>query len=222
MANEKPTDDGRVVPLDLSIERRLILRHRIEIWRAGDREDLAESPDERWDPDRLRRIAVYERLIEALTRGKIELPDEEARAVLQEAADGFDEAEEWEETRAVHDAQRALLVLLGSDGGNEEAATPLESVTDRGALDGKTAWTTWDDDLAIESAVLQRVLDVFPARLTVEELIREMAGQAAEFGNRDAVERAARDLGGVGLLHRRDDFVTPTRAALRFHELLDH
>jgi len=70
MANEKPTDGARVVPLDLSIERRLILRHEIEVWRAGDREDLAERPDERRDPDRRRRVAAYERLIEALTCGK--------------------------------------------------------------------------------------------------------------------------------------------------------
>jgi hypothetical protein len=29
-----------------------------------------------------------------------------------------------------------------------------------------------------------------------------------------------RDLAGAGLLHRHDSFVLPTRAALRFHELL--
>lgn len=214
MANEKPTDGARVVPLDLSIERRLILRNEIEVWRVGDREDL-ETPDKLSDPDRTRRrVATYERLIEALTRGKIELPDEEARAALESAADGFDEAEEWEEVRAVHDAQRALLAVLGGD----EDLAPLAPT---GRIEGRTIWTTRDDDLAMESAVLQRVLDVHPARLTADELIREIAGEAAGFGDRDAVERSARDLGGVGLLHTRDDFVTPTRAALRFQELLD-
>ncbi len=82
-------------------------------------------------------------------------------------------------------------------------------------------WTTKDDDLAMESAVLQRVLDVHPARLTMPELIRELAGEEADFGTRDAVERAARDLSGVGLIHLVDEFVTPTRAALRYSELLD-
>jgi hypothetical protein len=82
-------------------------------------------------------------------------------------------------------------------------------------------WTTSGDDLAMEAAVLQRVLDVHPARLTVSELIRELAGEEVEFGIRDAIERAARDLSGVGLVHLVDDFVTPTRAALRDSELLD-
>ncbi len=218
MADKKPTDGARIVPLDLSIERRLILRNEIEVWRAGDREDLAEKPDERRDPDRRRRVAAYERLIEALTRGKIELPDDEARVALREAADGFDEAEEWEETRAIHDAQRALLAVLG---GGEEDAPPHPAGPDGCPAAEPAAWTVRDDDLAMESAVLQRVLDVHPARLTVDELVREIAGEAAEFGDRDAVERAARDLGGVGLLHTLDDFVTPTRAALRFQELLD-
>lgn len=36
MAKEKPTDGARVVPLALSIERRPILRHQIEIWLAGE------------------------------------------------------------------------------------------------------------------------------------------------------------------------------------------
>jgi hypothetical protein len=81
--------------------------------------------------------------------------------------------------------------------------------------------TTRDDDVAMESAVLQRVLDVHPARLTMAELIRELAGENVDFGTRDAIERAARDLSGVGLVHLVDDFVTPTRAALRYWELLD-
>jgi hypothetical protein len=82
-------------------------------------------------------------------------------------------------------------------------------------------WTTREDDLSMESAVLQRVLDVHPARLTLPELIRELAGEDVDFGTRDAIERAARDLSGVGLLHLVDEFVTPTRAALRYSELLD-
>ncbi len=217
MADEKPTDGARVVPLDLSIERRLILRNEIEVWRAGDREDL-ETPEKLADPDRTRRrVATYERLIEALSRGRIELPDEEARAALQGAADGFDEAEEWEETRAIHDAQRALLAVLGG----EDRETVLPSPTPEASLGVRADWTTRDDDLAMQSAVLQRVLDAHPGRLTADELIRELAGEAAAFGDRDAIERAVRDLGGVGLLHTRDAFVTPTRAALRFQELLD-
>jgi hypothetical protein len=43
---------------------------------------------------------------------------------------------------------------------------------------------------------------------------------AADFAQRDAIERAVRDLTGVGLLFRSDGLVLPTRAALRFNEIL--
>ena len=60
-----------------------------------------------------------------------------------------------------------------------------------------------------------------PTQVTLAELVREVGGEAAEFAERDAIERAVRDLTGAGLLHRHDAFVLPTRAALRFSELLD-
>jgi hypothetical protein len=76
-------------------------------------------------------------------------------------------------------------------------------------------------DDATESAVLQQVLALHPAQVTVAELVREVGGESPGFAERDAIERAVRDLTGVGLLHDRDAFVLPTRAALRFSELLD-
>jgi hypothetical protein len=82
-------------------------------------------------------------------------------------------------------------------------------------------WTPAAEDAATESAVLQQVLSFHPAQVTVGELVRELAGDPADFGRRDAVERAIRDLAGAGLLNRHDAFVVPTRAALRFNELLD-
>lgn len=82
-------------------------------------------------------------------------------------------------------------------------------------------WTPAVEDLATESAVLQQVLAFHPAQATVDELAREIAGDSPGFAERDAVERAVRDLTGAGLLHRHDAFVVPTRAALRFNELLD-
>jgi hypothetical protein len=82
-------------------------------------------------------------------------------------------------------------------------------------------WTTRDDDLAMQSAVLERVLEL-PVHVTVEELIRELAGEEPDFGPADAIRRAARDLSGVGLIHLQGGgFVSPTRAALRYNELLD-
>lgn len=81
--------------------------------------------------------------------------------------------------------------------------------------------TTWAEDVDVESAVLRQLLDLHPARLTVAELMREVGGDRGGFAEHDAVERAVRELAAVGLLHRGDEFVTPTRAALRFSELLD-
>jgi hypothetical protein len=82
-------------------------------------------------------------------------------------------------------------------------------------------WTPAAEDAATESAVLQQILTVHPAQVTIDELVRELAGDGTDFGRRDAIERAVRDLAGAGLLHRHDAFVVPTQAALRFNELLE-
>jgi hypothetical protein len=81
--------------------------------------------------------------------------------------------------------------------------------------------TTDAADAVIESAVLQRLLDLHPAQLTLAELVRDVGGESAGFAERDAVERAVRELSGAGLVHRGEPFVVPTRAALRFSELVD-
>jgi hypothetical protein len=81
--------------------------------------------------------------------------------------------------------------------------------------------TNEGDDARVESALLQRVLDLHPARMTADELVRDLEGEDADFGARDGVERAIRELTGSGLLRRADDgLITPTRAALHFGELL--
>jgi negative regulator of replication initiation len=81
--------------------------------------------------------------------------------------------------------------------------------------------TTWAEDEDVESTVLRRLLDLHPTRVTLEELTREVGSGDRAFRERDAIERAVRELDAVGLLHRVDAFLTPTRAALRFSELLD-
>jgi hypothetical protein len=88
------------------------------------------------------------------------------------------------------------------------------------SIDGDS-WSTKADDDTVEAAALRQLLELHPARLTAEELVREIGGRAAGFAERDAVERAIRDLEAVGLVHSGDGFVTPTRAALRVSELLD-
>jgi hypothetical protein len=81
--------------------------------------------------------------------------------------------------------------------------------------------TTWAEDEGVENAVLRQLLDLHPTRLTLEELTREFCASRSDFAGRDAVERAVRDLTAAGLLHKGEEFVAPTRAALRFNELLD-
>jgi len=78
-----------------------------------------------------------------------------------------------------------------------------------------------DDDAAAEATVLRQLLDLHPAQVTLAELFRELGGESPGFAERDAIERAVRDLVGAGLLHDREGFLLPSRAALRFSELLD-
>jgi hypothetical protein len=80
---------------------------------------------------------------------------------------------------------------------------------------------TGEEDAATESAVLQQVLALHPIALTMVELRRALAPDEGGFAAVDAIERAVRDLVAAGLLHRNDSFVVPSRAALRFEQLLE-
>lgn len=77
------------------------------------------------------------------------------------------------------------------------------------------------NDEQVESAVLRQLLLLHPAQVTVEELITDVAADPEEFAERDSVERAVRDLARAGLVHRNGEFAIPSRAALRFSELLE-
>ena len=76
---------------------------------------------------------------------------------------------------------------------------------------------TGDSDDQLQKAVLDRLLEL--GQLSVAELIRDLTAQPDDFVASDPVERAVRDLVRAGLVHRHDHFVSPTRAAVRFHEL---
>jgi hypothetical protein len=77
------------------------------------------------------------------------------------------------------------------------------------------------DDSRLEAVLLQRVLDLHPTRVTAEELVRDLTGTEDDFAARDSIHRAIAELTRAGLLHpTTDDFVTPTRAAVRLGELL--
>jgi hypothetical protein len=65
-----------------------------------------------------------------------------------------------------------------------------------------------DADLRLRAAVLEHLLGLYPAWLAEDELARALAEPDEPCG------RAVRDLAADGLVHRRDAFVLPTRAAV--------
>lgn len=78
------------------------------------------------------------------------------------------------------------------------------------------------DDARLEALVIRRVLDLHPARITTEELVRDLTGADDDFAARDRIERAIGELTRAGLLHpvAPDGLLTPTRASVRLDELL--
>lgn len=68
------------------------------------------------------------------------------------------------------------------------------------------------EDEGIQRAILSLVLAAYPESLTIPQLAREL-------GRGDAVERAVRDLVGVGLLECGGISIRPSAAALRFDRL---
>ncbi len=67
-------------------------------------------------------------------------------------------------------------------------------------------------DQPIQRAVLSLALDAHPKSLTIPDL-------AADIDQGDAVERAVRDLVGMGLLVCKGISIQPSTAALRFERL---
>ena len=78
-----------------------------------------------------------------------------------------------------------------------------------------------EEDAKIEAAVLRQLIVLHPIQLTLDEVVREVAGEDEGFATRDTVERALHELGAAGLVHRSGEVMMPSRAALRCEELLD-
>jgi hypothetical protein len=108
---------GRPVPLGLPVEQVAILRDDFLGWLAGIDADLKSSARLRDPETTVREGETLRRLLLALDSGEMELPDEEARRVLDRAARGFDQASGYEEIAATHDAHRALLDVLDPESG---------------------------------------------------------------------------------------------------------
>lgn len=113
MANDNPMGGGSLVSLDLPPQHLPILRDRLTTWLDGVWEDL-EAPDEMQRPDQAWQEArAFERLLTAISTGKICLPDDAARSAIEASAAAHDKESGYAEAVAIHDALNALLDLLG-------------------------------------------------------------------------------------------------------------
>lgn len=115
MATDNPTDDSRLVPLDLPEAQARILRRDLANWATDLRADL-RKPDRLVDPDRTRAEAgAYERLLAAVEGGAVRVPDDGAMRVLRAAGEAHDRESEYERIAAEHDAMHALLDVFGGE-----------------------------------------------------------------------------------------------------------
>lgn len=85
--------------------------------------------------------------------------------------------------------------------------------------EGAGSITNDAQDARDQAQVLREVLDLYPATLTLDELVRELTVASPEFTEHDRIKRAVRDLTAGGLIHRIGDLVLPTRAAVNFDAL---
>lgn len=79
--------------------------------------------------------------------------------------------------------------------------------------------STAEEDARTERRVLYAVLDAYPELFTEADLICLLVNDLQDFGERDAIKRAATALCGVRLFHRCGPLIIPTYAALRFNAL---
>jgi len=75
-------------------------------------------------------------------------------------------------------------------------------------------------DIRDQGVVLIHVLTRQPTLLTIPDLVREITAGSEGFAEGDAMERAVRDLTGVGLLMCPSGLAVPTPAAQRFLKIL--
>jgi len=79
--------------------------------------------------------------------------------------------------------------------------------------------TTAQEDEIMQRSVLTQVLVLHPAQLTILELSLRVESELRDC-EQDAVERAVRELSRDGLLSCDCRRIAPSRAAVRFDELL--
>lgn len=86
---------------------------------------------------------------------------------------------------------------------------------------GRSKRSTHAQDIRDQAVVLTFVLALNPKHLTIPDLARSLNGESNGFKRPDAVERAVRDLVGVGLIQIDGGQAQPAPAALRFIEIIE-
>lgn len=76
-------------------------------------------------------------------------------------------------------------------------------------------------DIRDQAVVLTFVLALNPDHLTIPQVADSLNGEESPFERPDAVERAVRDLVGVGLIQIDGGVVNPTVTAVRFLALIE-
>jgi hypothetical protein len=94
---------------------------------------------------------------------------------------------------------------------------PCPQPTDRGS---RAPVSTSHEDEIVERSLLTQALVLFPAQLTILELAQRLERDPDDFAQKDAVERAVRELSRDGLLVCDCQRIAPSRAALRFDRLI--
>jgi hypothetical protein len=89
------------------------------------------------------------------------------------------------------------------------------------AIGARPSRSNHAQDMKDQGVVLTHVLALHPTHLIVPDLVRELGSGSEDFAESDNAERAIRDLTGVRLLDCAGGLVAPTRAALRFIEILE-
>lgn len=112
MADENPTGGGRMLPLDLRPQHIAILRRSISDCLEGVRDDLRTPERMRDAVSAAKEADAYERLLRALDRGQVSVPDEAAREAVAIIAAAWDRENDYEAVVAQHDALHGLLASL--------------------------------------------------------------------------------------------------------------
>jgi hypothetical protein len=197
----------KLVPLILSDEHREAIREDCLSALRCVLDDL-RTPDRLPDPAATAGEGeVFRRLLEALDREEISVPDEEMRARIERLSESYDRTVDVEEIMATRDAHKLLLGVL--DGSREEG----EGVRSPGSrwLDG--------DDEDCRREVLSFLLSESPHCLEFDDLVVALAGDPESLPERNALKDAVTVLSDAGLVRRQRGALAPTRAARQMAEL---